>query len=126
MRRLLGAMLAVSLLAFVACIGTALAQPTPRPPVMLEVARDEAHLEWAPATEFAAPGGSLADPSGLSYDVEALAPGASEWAVIATTTATSYTATGLRPGTWRFRVRGRILKGPPGEPSPEATKTIGP
>jgi hypothetical protein len=122
--KLLGAALAVSVLALVAGIGTGRAQaPTPRAPSIVQSGPGEASLEWIAPTEYAT-GGSLADPSGLTFVVEAMAPGATEWTAIGTTAGTTYRVTGLRAGVWRFRVRGRIHGGPLGDPSPEGSKSI--
>lgn len=123
--KLLGASLAVLLLALVAGSGAARAQ-TPTPPA---VPWDEAQLDWPAPLVFAGPvGGSLADcatgPCMVRYIVEASAPGGNGWGPIAVVATNTYRVVGLWPGTWQFRVKafwGLTGYSPPG---PIGTKIV--
>lgn len=129
MRRLLGAIAVVSVLALAAGIGTSRAQtPAPTPEA---IPWDEAELAWPPPTTFGNgphEGASLADcatgPCGVNYIVEAKAPGGNGWGPIAVVDVPHYRVKKLWPGVWYFRVKAFWGLTGYSLPSPVATKTI--
>lgn len=84
---------------------------------------DQAQITWSASTLYAA-GGSLADPSGVLYIVEASAPGGNGWGPIAIVSATTYRVTDLWPGLWQFRVKAYLRLTGYSLPGPVATKTV--
>lgn len=115
---MLGATLAVSVLALVAGIGTARAASVPW---------NAAVLKWPvpPGYEGVGPETQCENgPCEIAYIVEALAPGAADWVPLAIVPGTTYTATDLYPGEWRFRVRAKYGADVISPPSPEGVKVI--
>jgi hypothetical protein len=117
MRRLCSAALVVSVLALVVGAGPARAQEP--------IAWNAARLSWPVPTSFVG-GGSLADPlPPITYTVETLDPGRTDWRVVTRTTSTSYLHTGLTPGLHQWRVSAAWSDGgEPGPPTAPVSKMI--
>lgn len=107
-------------LAFTVLAGVAGAQA----PVIPAVRWDEAQLTWPASDQYANGGGTLADPSGVLYIVEASAPGGNGWGPIAVVATTTYRVTGLWPGLWQFRVKAFLRLTGYSVPGPIASKTV--
>lgn len=124
MRRLLLALTLVSVLALVAGIGAARAQ-TPAP-----LAWNEAELTWPAPIEFADPGGSLPDPlPSITYTIETLDPGKTEWRVLKVLTQRVYKVGGLSIGVHQWRVSAAWTgdsSGNTSAPTPAVSKEIFP